>query len=94
MFSNRLRLFFGFLFWLLFSIPASACSWLLPEGTTSEWVEDKVVFWGRAIETKWNKTNEGGWHEFDIYTNIEVLERVKGELPKKIRVYHSMMPAG
>ncbi|WP_026941580.1 hypothetical protein [Hellea balneolensis] len=67
---------------------AYACSWGYPDGMTSEWVEDKVVFWGRPLETKWNKSREGVSPE--TYTNIEVIEEIRGTLPHKIKVYHHM----
>jgi hypothetical protein len=55
---------------------------------TSEWVEDKVVFWGRPLETKWNGPSKSGFAE--AYTNIEVIEEIKGKLPRKIKVYHDI----
>lgn len=69
---------------------ANACSWASPEGMTSQWVEDKVVFWGRAVETKWNRSNNGEFSNFQAITRIEVLQSVRGKLPQKIDVYHSM----
>jgi len=57
---------------------------------TSDWVEDKVIFWGRPIETKWDKSTKSDWPAFNIYTTIEVVEEVKGKLPKKIKVNHAI----
>lgn len=70
--------------------PAHACDWSPPKGMTSDWVEDKVIFWGRPIETKWDKSTKSDWPAFNIYTTIEVVEEVKGKLPKKIKVNHAI----
>ena len=72
---------------------ANACSWASPAGITSKWVEDKVVFWGRPIETKWNKLSNDELTNFQAVTRIEVLEPVKGKIPKTINVHHSMIAA-
>lgn len=76
----------------MFFLPPSfsyACDWPFPKGTTSEWVEDKIIFWGRPIETKWDKSGKNDIPEFNIYTTIEVVEQVKGRVPRRVRVYHA-----
>lgn len=72
---------------LLFSTPVYACSYLLPKGPISQQLENREVFWGRATQTVWNKSDKG-IPDPVIYTELEVLEVLQGELPKTVRVYH------
>lgn len=71
----------------LFSSQASACSFSSPSGTISEWVNNKTVFWGRAINTEWERPT-GSEFAPNVITTFEVLEPVKGELKKTIKVRH------
>ena len=74
----------------LLSTQSHACSWIPPEGMTSEWVEGKVIFWGRAITSIDDRKYEGisQLDSYDGYTDFEVLESLTGDLPKKIKVFH------
>jgi len=78
------------LIFVWFTSPVQACDWTPPDGMTSDWVENKVVFWGRPIETKWDKSSKSDWPAYNIYTTIEVVEEVQGNLPKKIKVNHAI----
>lgn len=75
------------------STPAFACSWAPPQSMTSEWLDDKIIFWGRPLESKWNGSTDSERLTNEVYTEIEVLEQIKGVLPKRVGVYHEMISA-
>lgn len=85
-----------FLIMLCFFIhltPSFACSLVPNEGNISDWIDDKVVFWGVPIETRWDQTREQGTPIGSTYTTIEVVRVLKGEVPKQVKVYHHMWEA-
>lgn len=59
----------------LLSAPSYACSWAWPMGMVSDWVDDKVVFWGRPL-----RSDEHG------YTYFEVMRPLKDDLPSELKV--------
>lgn len=69
------------------SVISYACSWTLPSGNMSEWVENTTIFWGRPVETKWDRNVTGSWKPA-THTNIEMLEVLKGAPPKLVKVHH------
>ena len=74
------------------SAQAQACSWPRPDGMTSEWIENDIIFWGRPIKVEWRP--EGGVEsDYTAETTLEVMEVLHGDLPKKVKVNHSMMAA-
>jgi len=63
-----------------------ACSWAPPTGNVSDWVEDKTIFWGRPLESKWDRKARN--MDYPIHTYIELLEPLKGNPPKIVKVRH------
>ena len=71
------------------STQAQACSLIFPDGMTSEWSEDKMVFWGRPVKSEWLPGGAAGPPGSDIRTTFDVMETLQGELPEEVSVLHS-----
>lgn len=78
-----------FLVLLALAAPAHACDWLAPSGKTSQWVEGKIIFWGRPVETRWLKKRPDVPNDGNIVTRFEVLETLEGNLNGHVEVIYS-----
>ena len=87
-----LRFILPIIFVLSTSWEASACDWASQSIKTSEFVDGKTIFWGRAIELKWDrkinvKSSEESPGLPDTYHVVEVIKPLRGKTKKKVKVW-------
>ena len=67
---------------------AEACSLAEKTGKLSDWLDDKIVFWGFPLESRWDDTRTYGSPAGTTLTTIDVVKPLKGHVSGQVKVYH------
>ena len=87
--STSLKTFGFIIVAMLSSNPASACSWAPADQITSEFISDKILFWGMTTELKWDKNPKltGTAERPNKYYEVEVIKPLRGKVGKTVKVW-------
>ncbi len=84
-----IKIFITLILFFSFNFSAVACDWAPKEQKVSEFVSGKTIFWGRAVEAKWDKTveNDELGSVPRVYNIVEVIKPIEGNVGRKVKVW-------